>query len=563
LICVSPASVAFGQPFAATQAAGPVTTTNATLNGMVTPRGLPTVGWFEWGTDSSYGQTTIPVAVGNGTNVVRVSAPIEELLADSVYRCRLVASNSAGITYGWEHRFTTGCRVASWGDIIFGPSGLVLPPANLGKVVSIGAGDYHGLALKADSTVVSWGRYLSGSVPLSPPAGLSNVLAVAGGSSHTLALKNDGSIVAWGSNSSGQTNVPANLTNAVAISAGDAHGLALKDDGKLSAWGDLGPNSIPAGLSNVVSLSSGDTHWLALRNNGTVVSSKGWVVTFGLSNVVAIAAGYQHDLALKTNGTVVGWGSGAGANVPAGLSNVVQIAAGDAHSLALRNDGTLVVWGSSVAWGATNLPTGLHDVAEIVCGDEFCMALVGQNTPPQARPRTLTVPVNLDTVLALSAAVRDPNGDALSCRIISPPSLGSLFQFVSGQRGAAITATNTLVSDTTNRVIFVPGQQEFGAPYMTFNVVASDGEFESAPSLVTVNVVPSPSVTIVGPNQNSNGVTLSFTGLSNATYFVLYSADLTNWSNRGPASQPAPGHYFYYDSTATIQPRRFFRVRSP
>ncbi|MEI2725576.1 MAG: hypothetical protein V9H26_19280 [Verrucomicrobiota bacterium] len=199
-----------------------MTTTNATLNGMVTPRGLTTVGWFEWGTDSSYGQTTIPVAVSNGNNVVRVSAPIEELLADSVYRCRLVASNSAGITYGWEHQFTTGRRVVSWGDPFIASSGVALPPANIGNVVGIAAGDYHGLALKPDGTVVGWGQNSFRS-PIPALSGLSNVIAIAGGRDHNLAIKSDGRVVAWGDNSKGQTNVPTSLSNVVAISAGDVH----------------------------------------------------------------------------------------------------------------------------------------------------------------------------------------------------------------------------------------------------------------------------------------------------------------------------------------------------
>lgn len=211
---------ALGQPYSATLAVQPISTTNATLNGMVTPRGLATVGWFEWGPDSSYGQSTSPVSVGSSSNVVvYVSAPIEGLLSDATYRCRLVASNSAGITYGWERRFTTGRRVSSWGEVnvSIAMSGSVLPPSSLGNIVALAAGDYHGLALRADGTIAGWGNYLDfNGLPTAVPAatlnGLSNIVALAGGRSHSLAINSAGKVVAWGFNYSGQTNVPVTLS---------------------------------------------------------------------------------------------------------------------------------------------------------------------------------------------------------------------------------------------------------------------------------------------------------------------------------------------------------------
>jgi len=556
---------AFAQPYAFTQAAGPLTVTNATLNGMVTPRGLPTTAWFEWGTDDSYGQVTSPVDAGSGTNVIRLSAYVEGLFPDSVYFCRVVASNSTGVNYGWEHRLTTGRHVVSWGEAVVSLPGSMLPPTGLGNVVDLAAGDYHGLALKADGTVVTWGHYNISSAPFLPPAGLSNVIAVAGGRDHSLALKHDGRVVVWGDNSSSQTNVPASLSNVVAISAGDVHCLALRSNGTLAVWGQM--PSIPNGLGNVVAIASGDIYCLALRNNGTVAA---WGnnpfgqanVPAGLSNVVAIAAGYQYSLALKSNGTVVGWGSGAGTNVPAGLSNVVQIAAGDKHGLALQRDGMVIAWGTTESFGGINPPSGLTDVVKLSCGDEFSMALAA-NTPPEAMSRTLTGPINRDSVLFLANLTRERNGDLLARRIPSPPTSGTLYQFDGGGRGTAITESGTPVLDAAGRVIFAPASDEFGAPYTSFSVVANDGEFDSAPSLATVNIIPAPLVSIVGPEQSSNRVVLSFLGLSNVTYRVWSSTNLINWSLLGSASQPFPGQFLYTDVSVANQPRRFFQVRVP
>ena len=68
-------------------------------------------------------------------------------------------------------------------------------PAGLSNVVAVAAGDFHGLALKADGTVVAWGNDDSGQCDV--PVGLSNVMAIAAGAGHSVALKNDGTVVCW------------------------------------------------------------------------------------------------------------------------------------------------------------------------------------------------------------------------------------------------------------------------------------------------------------------------------------------------------------------------------
>ena len=98
-------------------------------------------------------------------------------------------------------------------------------PAGLSGVVAIGAGLNHNLALKADGTVVAWGRNVEGQA--SVPTGLSGVVAIAGGVYHSLALKADGTVIAWGDNADGRASVPAGLSRVVAIAAGGDHNLAM------------------------------------------------------------------------------------------------------------------------------------------------------------------------------------------------------------------------------------------------------------------------------------------------------------------------------------------------
>jgi len=203
------------------------------------------------------------------------------------------------------------------------------PPqsAARGKILSIAAGSDHSLALKADGTVVVWGRNNHGQ--LNMPSGLGGVKSIAAGTFHSLALKSDGTVVAWGENARGQTDVPAGLDGVVAIAAGGYHSLALKADGTVVAWGNntYGQSNVPAGLEGVVAIAAGGYHSMALKADGTVVA---WgknmyhesEVPLGLDGVVAISAGLDHSLALKADGTVVAWGQ---------LTGVQFEAPGDDH----------------------------------------------------------------------------------------------------------------------------------------------------------------------------------------------------------------------------------------
>jgi alpha-tubulin suppressor-like RCC1 family protein len=56
---------------------------------------------------------------------------------------------------------------------------------------------------------------------------LTNVVQIATGDYHGLALKRDGTVVAWGFNDVGQCNVPPGLTNVVAIAARAKHSMVL------------------------------------------------------------------------------------------------------------------------------------------------------------------------------------------------------------------------------------------------------------------------------------------------------------------------------------------------
>ncbi len=95
-------------PTATTQAACCLSTTGATLNGIVNANYASTVVTFEYGTTTSYGQTvTATQSPVTGTTNTNVSAGITGLTAGTTYHFRVKAVNSMGTTYGNDKSFTT------------------------------------------------------------------------------------------------------------------------------------------------------------------------------------------------------------------------------------------------------------------------------------------------------------------------------------------------------------------------------------------------------------------------------------------------------------------------
>jgi alpha-tubulin suppressor-like RCC1 family protein len=262
--------------------------------------------------------------------------------------------------------------------------------------VGIAAGRTQALILRADGTVLSWGRGFHGETNI--PAGLKNVVEVATGAFFSLALDKDGNVSGWGLHPTDS----GGLGDVIAISA-SCRSLALKRDGRVFSWS--GTDGWVSRLTNIVAIAAGGGDFernLALRKDGTVVAWGDEDVPQGLNNVTAIAVGEYHSLALKSDGTVYGWGdnhceqatgvknskgqrNASGLVVHSGqvLSNVVAIAAGNQygmfgivshHSLALKKDGTVVGWGRICGQPVT-VPAGLSNVVAIAAGQTFCLAI--------------------------------------------------------------------------------------------------------------------------------------------------------------------------------------------
>ncbi|MBP2674718.1 MAG: hypothetical protein H6Q84_1558, partial [Deltaproteobacteria bacterium] len=97
-------------PSASTLTVGPLGSNTATLNGTVTPNGLATQAWFEWGTSSTLStyDTTSSQDVGSGTSSQPVTAGLTGLAGGTTYYFRIAASNGAGTSRGDISSFVPG-----------------------------------------------------------------------------------------------------------------------------------------------------------------------------------------------------------------------------------------------------------------------------------------------------------------------------------------------------------------------------------------------------------------------------------------------------------------------
>jgi len=94
-------------PTVTTLAATNVTTTGATFNGSVNPRGIDTSFHFDYGKTTSYGSTTAITDAGSGSTNVKVAVPVTGLDPATLYHFRISATNAGGTSNGADLTMTT------------------------------------------------------------------------------------------------------------------------------------------------------------------------------------------------------------------------------------------------------------------------------------------------------------------------------------------------------------------------------------------------------------------------------------------------------------------------
>ena len=101
-----------------------------------------------------------------------------------------------------------------------------------------------------------------------------------------------------------------------------------------------------------------------------------------------------------------------------------------------------------------------------------------------------------------------------------------------------------------------------GAVYYVQAVASNSLGVVQGSCLQFSTLVPPPFLRFIAP-ANGQAFQLNFEGISNRTYNVWISGDLTNWTALGPASQLEPGIFSYTDPESTNAPMAFYQVRSP
>jgi alpha-tubulin suppressor-like RCC1 family protein len=421
-----PLQVGTAEPIATTRGPSAVGASQATLHGYVSPRGLATSYWFEYGTSTDYG-SRVPVPEASvGTTGQPVSEAVE-LQPQAAYHYRLVASNADGTSYGADEAFSTGAPsvtgVSPGTDAASGGATVTVTGANFlgATAVSFGSRPAPEFSVQSDGSLTAQAPPGTGAVQVSVTTPFATSTA---GGEDRFAYDPPGSVLAWGQNSGDLGNdeledseVPVEvhaLSEAQALSAGWNQSVALLQGGNLLAWGDnefgvvgdgtYEQRTTPVGVCAVGVSECPDGPYL--------------------EEVTAVSAGRLPTLALLANGTVAAWGGNLYGDLATDternpyplpvctvvespckpenyLREVVEIAAGADFSLARLRNGTVMAWGENAQGelgdGTTTGPetcdaenqacgriprpvSGLGEVAAIAAGSFDGLALLKNGT---------------------------------------------------------------------------------------------------------------------------------------------------------------------------------------
>jgi alpha-tubulin suppressor-like RCC1 family protein len=184
--------------------------------------------------------------------------------------------------------------------------------------------------------------------------------------------------------------------------------------------------------------------------------------------------------------------------------------------------------------------------------------------PPQALPKSLTIPMNSDYIIPLSGS--DPENDALTFRIATVPPGGALYQLSEGTRGAPITSSGTPVLDPAGRVVFAPVPGTEGRPYTTFSFTAFDGQLESSPANINLDVIGFPYATTepaTGLTGTEAVLNAMITPHNQPTVAWFEWGLSSSYGNRTPviSAGSAPGVKFVSTSVSGLDPLRIYHYR--
>jgi alpha-tubulin suppressor-like RCC1 family protein len=238
----------------------------------------------------------------------------------------------------------------------------------LSDAIAFSAGDRHSCAVKADHTLVCWGKNEYGqlgdgtqqsrSVP-TPVMGLTDVQSVSAEENNTCALTGTG-VFCWGANAHGELGdgsltmqlapvmvmgLPSAAKSVGAAGRSDYdYACALLGDGSVSCWGSNNSQQLGTGVP-------GDAHMPTPMQGVTgakavaTMDSRACVITAD-QGVACAGAGPLGDAGMiASSATVV---------AVDGLTHVASLAGNSYDTCALAVDGTVSCWGDSAVGNGTS-----------------------------------------------------------------------------------------------------------------------------------------------------------------------------------------------------------------
>jgi len=220
---------------------------------------------------------------------------------------------SNGTLYGWGRNVSfqvgDGTNVAR--------SSPVLVTGGITDWVQVSAGLNHGVALRANGTLYSWGPKTFGvlgnndasygyvSSPGLVVGGFTDWTKVTAGTNTSMATRSNGTLYAWGYGSYGRLGdgnavnrsspvlVVGGFTDWVQPSMGSSHSAAVRSNGTIWSWGD---NSY-----GVLGNNDGSGFYTTQRSSPVSVVG-------GITDWVQVTAGVGISMGLRANGTLYSWG---------------------------------------------------------------------------------------------------------------------------------------------------------------------------------------------------------------------------------------------------------------